>query len=402
MFDRQVAEGPRSKARRPRASSESGFAYLLALAMMLMMLTASAVILMDMRTDGRRHREEDMIWRGREFTRAVRLYYRRAGHYPQNVDELEKGLVNIHFLRQEALVDPMNKDGDGKWRFIYTNPTGQIVGSVHYATMQQMAILDMNGGKVPAIPNGDADSFWSDSNQSQSSQSQSNQTQTTQTNQANQQDQSGTGVAPAGSTTTNANCPPASTTQTAGFGLSPTTGARSTGLGGGIGSTGMSGLQSQPFQLGSGSFSQNQPGTPGTTNNGCPNGLQIPGMPPGMTLASLQALLQMKPTGPVDSPVIGGFVIGVGSTVDRKSVKVYKTGKKYNEWEFIYNPIEEQALALQQGLSSGMGGAIGQLGQQLGLGAQPPGATGASPTQGSAPSTGLQLPPQTQQQQQQQ
>jgi hypothetical protein len=363
----RAASAARARPRPPRhRSPESGYAYFLALFLILAMITASTVVMMNMRTQGRRQREEDMIWRGKEFVRAVRLYYRRSGHYPQNLDDLQKGLANIHFLRQEALTDPMNKDGDGKWRFIYTNPTGQIVGSVHYATMQQMAILDLNGGKVPGVPGSDSDS--GQDNDSGSSASPSDQTQQAQ-----------------GSSTSNANCPQPTLGQTSVTASNPPGGLQ---IGGNLAanSMGFSQLQGQSLQIDPGpsssfpSTGQNQAGT-GT----CPPGSQIA----GMQLASLQALMQLKPTGPVESPVIGGFIVGVGSTVDRKSIRVYKTGKKYNEWEFIWNPIEEQALAVQQGLSQGggVGGLLSPLGQQIGFGTQGAGTTGgvgpvqAPPTQ---------------------
>jgi hypothetical protein len=61
-------------------------------------------------------------------------------------------------------------------------------------------------------------------------------------------------------------------------------------------------------------------------------------------------LAALKPTGPVDGPVLGGFLTGVASTVDKPSIRVYNGGKKYNQWEFIWNPVEDQAKAVQQGL----------------------------------------------------
>lgn len=61
----------------------------------------------------------------------------------------------------------------------------------------------------------------------------------------------------------------------------------------------------------------------------------------------------MQPTGPVDGPVIGAFLTGVGSTVDRTSIKTYNGATDYNQWEFIWNPIEDQARAVQQGLGVG-------------------------------------------------
>lgn len=352
------AAGPASSqavAHAPRRSSESGYIYFLALCMMVMAITASTVVLMDMRTERRRQREDEMIWRGKEFTRAIRLYYRRAGHYPQNLDELQKGIVNIQVIRPEVLKDPMNKDGDGKWRFIYTNQTGAIIGSVHYATMQQMAVLDLNGGKVPGVPGSDSDADNGSSSSSQSGQSQSEGSSS-----------------PAAS-----NCTPAGASgigSTGGIGSSTASGLQ---IGPGVGRNSMGaaqlptqlpGASSQSGMGSSFSLGQNQ-----GSSTGCPNG--VPGAPPGMQLAAIQSLLQMKPTGPVDSPVVGGFLVGVGSTVDRASVKVYKTGKKYNEWEFIYNPLEEQAMAMQQGLNqAGTPGGAGPLGQPNGLGT--PGATG--------------------------
>ena len=101
-------------------------------------------------TEGRREREDQLIWRGQQYVRAIRLYYRKTGHYPSNLDDLKKGMPELHFLRYAAYKDPMKKD-DGAWRFIYVNAAGQIIGSTKYATLQQMAILDMNGGKIPGV-----------------------------------------------------------------------------------------------------------------------------------------------------------------------------------------------------------------------------------------------------------
>jgi hypothetical protein len=330
--------GPAPKGR----SNEAGYALFLALFLIAAMIIGSMAVLTDARTEGRREREDQMIWRGNQVVRAIRLYYRRSGHYPQDLEALEKGIVDIHFVRPEALVDPMNKDADGKWRFIYTNPTGQIIGSVRYANMQQMALLDLYGGKIPGMKSDDSGA---------------------------DQD-SGPGVPE--STDSNGNCPPGtsksappavaqSTTSTPGQVLPPAP------------------AQTSPFNTFSlGAASAANSG--GTQNqNGCT--IQAAGFQ-GMAPAALEALLKLKPTGPVDSPVIGGFLVGVGSTVDRKSVKVVKGGKKYSEWEFIYNPIEEQARAIQQGL----GGSPGGLGSGLGSGLPGPGTTssggiGTSPIQ---------------------
>ncbi|MGH9735212.1 MAG: hypothetical protein ACRD8A_11560 [Candidatus Acidiferrales bacterium] len=320
--------GPRARMRgaRRRTPEQSGYALLLVLFMMTLMLITSTAIFMNRRTEGMRDREDQTIWRGNQFVRAIRVYYRKTGHYPQNVDDLQKGVADLHFIRPEALKDPMNSDGDGKWRFIYTNAAGQIIGSVKYATMQQMAILDLYGAQVAALQKSDSDSDEDDSDQI---------------------GPGSTGACPPGTS----NAPASSQSATAQSTIStpgqpsPSAPAPSSPLSG--------------LQLGGTSATQNQ--------TGCT--AQLPGMP-SMAPAALKALVQMKPTGAVDSPVIGGFLVGVGSTVDRTSVKVYKGGKKYDQWEFIYNPVEEQALAIQQGLGQA-GAAGGLMGSPAGPG-QPP------------------------------
>jgi hypothetical protein len=362
---RHRAQSPRSAQ---RSSLESGFAYLLALFLMLLMITVSMAVLMNMRTQGRRQREDQMIWRGNQFTVAIRRYYRRAGRFPQNLDELQKGVANVHFLRPEALVDPMNSEGDGKWRFIYTNPAGQILGSTRYATMQQMAILDLNGGQPPRPPDSDSGPGAPASDETSS-------TNCAQPGNGIQNANAGQfSVAPIGSAPGSGFGPANALSQLQN--MSPGQVAQAAS---------QSGLGSQSgFSLG-----QNQTGTSGNTcGGGVPGAL-------GLTPESLKALMDMKPTGPVDSPVIGGYLVGVGSTVDRTSVKVYHGGKKYNEWEFIYNPIEEQARAIQQGInqSGGSGFAGGLAGLNLGNGLPGPTTTsGAQP--GSSP---MQAPPATQQ-----
>src|ERR1700690_1685974 len=139
--------------RRPRG--EGGYAYLMALFLVVALVITSQVAMENLLTTGRRQREEETIWRGQQFARAIRLYYRKTGHYPATFDELKKGMPELHFLRYAAYKDPMKSGDERAWRFIYVNASGQIIGSVRYATLQQMAILDLNGGKIPGVKQGD-------------------------------------------------------------------------------------------------------------------------------------------------------------------------------------------------------------------------------------------------------
>jgi hypothetical protein len=273
---------------------ESGYAYIMALFMVLTVIVGSQIVLRNLVTESRSQHEDEMIWRGNQYVRAIALYYRKAGHYPQSQDDLVKGVGTDHFLRVEAMTDPMNTS-DGSWRFIYTNASGAIIGSVKYGSMQQMALMDMNGGVMP-------------------------------------------GTQPANGSNAGAQ---ASTAASA--------------------TSGNSGPNGSGFSLPS--VGSNM--TPATGTVLGPLGQPVT----GTTVAGPQ------PTGPVDGPVFGGQLIGVGSTVDRASVKVYKGGTKYNQWEFIWNPLEEQARAAQQGLGGsgqttggvpGLGGLLNLAGSALG------------------------------------
>ena len=41
-------------------------------------------------TQGRREREEETVWRGEQYKRAIGLYFRKFGCYPTKVDDLAK------------------------------------------------------------------------------------------------------------------------------------------------------------------------------------------------------------------------------------------------------------------------------------------------------------------------
>ncbi len=260
-----MRSAPRSRSRvdRRRAatgagrSGESGYAFLMVLIMVVALLIASQEVMENYATQGRRVREQETIWRGQQVDRAIRLYYHKTGHYPQTFDDLQSGMAELHFLREVALKNPMNQV-DGSWRFIYVNSAGQIIGSVKYATLQQMAILDLNHGKIPPVTAGavPASSLASGGNQS----------------------------------------------------------------------------------------TQNGPQSSASSDNNDFGQLENP-------------LAALKPTGPVDGPVPGAFLTGVGGNTDAKSLIVYNGGKKYLDWEFIWNPIEDQARAMQAQQQSG--GATG-------------------------------------------
>jgi len=56
----------------------------------------------------KRDREEEMIHRGVQYSRAVRRYFKKFGRYPTRIEDLESS-NNIRFLRKRYK-DPMNRD----------------------------------------------------------------------------------------------------------------------------------------------------------------------------------------------------------------------------------------------------------------------------------------------------
>jgi len=364
-----------------RRSAQSGYAYLLALFMMVAMFAAAAVFLQNALTESKRRREAEMIWRGNQYVRAIRLYYHKTGHYPQDLDALQKGLPQLHFLRR-AYKDPMDT-ADGSWRFIYVNAAGQIIGSTRYASLQQMMLIDnpqMQNLTFPQL----GVSAASLASQSAGGMFGSGLTPTVGPAGPNTGVPPGPpgGNAPTGNPTDNSNSQsPTSPTDQSSSSTSNSNPASSSSpfSSGPAGLSGQSGFSLGPSSLGS----SDQP-------------LQNP-------------ILAQKPTGPVDGPVLGAFLTGVASKVDSPSQKWLHHAKKYNEWEFIWNPLEDQAAALQNQTGGGIpllgspagGSAFGQgFGSVFGQGpsgsTMPGGSTGFGPSGGTNPNPPGETSPQPQ------
>lgn len=203
-------------ARRRVRRQERGYALFFVCFLAAVMIIATWAVVPDIITQARRQKEEEMIWRGEQYARAVRLYYRKNGRFPQSLEDLSKSRNQIRFLRQEYK-DPFNTK-DGKWRLLYIGPNGQIIGSVKNSAL---GAFNLAGG-APRLSD-----------------------------------------------------------------------------------------------------------RPGTEQRPVPNA------PPSKSGASAGA---SGGTG----TVFGGNIIGVGSTIDRKSLKVYRDGITYREWEFYWDPTADR------------------------------------------------------------
>src|ERR1700720_3319544 len=134
----------RSSHKRP----EGGYAVLLAIFMVATMVLLAAAATPNILTQGRRLREQEAIWRGNQYVRAIRLYYQKNAKYPTSLEDLAKpNAAGVHFLRKPYR-EPINSS-DGSWRLIYVTPAGQLVGSVHYHNLQEMAVAAAFAGQLP-------------------------------------------------------------------------------------------------------------------------------------------------------------------------------------------------------------------------------------------------------------
>jgi hypothetical protein len=65
-------------------------------------------------TQGRREKETEMVWRGKQYVRGIKQYYLKTGRVPQSLDELPKPrLGDLRFMRQ-AYKDSVNPDGNSQ------------------------------------------------------------------------------------------------------------------------------------------------------------------------------------------------------------------------------------------------------------------------------------------------
>jgi hypothetical protein len=329
--------------RRRRVRGQEGYALALMVFMLALIAVATAAVAPDIITNGRREKEEEMIWRGRQYVRGIRLfvrYYQTHGgttRFPTSMEDLTKNKVGIRFMRQ-AYKDPVNKV-DGSWRLIYVGPNGQLIGSLKNRT------LGPDGQVTGTSGSGSSGGFGSFFGGGQS-----------QTGNNSSFGNSSFGNSSFGN----------STSGSSSFGNS-SFGNSSFGNGG---NTGAANTQGQ------------------TAGQGTPGGLSPD------TMSTPQAIAGDDGT----TTVVGGNIIGVGSKVNKASIIWYDKAKNYRQFEFIWDPSKDPinggaAAGVvgvpPAGTTNGQNGIFGTQGGNSGFGQQPTG----SPTGNPNPGSGTNPPP---------
>jgi hypothetical protein len=279
---------------RSKQSGQQGYAILMVIFLATLMVILAMAAAPNILTEGRRQKEQIMVWRGHQYVRGIKLYYRKMGHFPTSIDDLMKPQMgNIHFMRK-AYKDPMNKE-DGSWRLIYVGPSGQLIGSLRPPQTLTMPGVSgavgtpasqmgsLAGTQTPGTPAGGAQASsgqGGQSNQGGNAESGQGGDQTDQSSDADSDSNSDSGNQSDSATPQSGQATPPQPTS---------------------GMPGTSGLNPSPNP--GGFFGGGSSGDTGT--------------------------------------IMGGNIIGVGSKVNHRSIMVYEKAKNYRLFEFIWDPSKD-------------------------------------------------------------
>ncbi|MDP9052737.1 MAG: hypothetical protein M3N93_00295, partial [Acidobacteriota bacterium] len=327
--------------RRSRRNPESGFALLFVYAMAATVAVMLYMELPRVAFEAQRDKEQLLIDRGEQYSRAVNLYVRKFNRYPGDFDALQS-TQNLRFLRHKYL-DPMT--GKDDWRIIHVGPGGVFTDSLVYgkkkaaATEQQTFITELQqiGGNQTVAPAGGVNIGT----------------------RQRPNDQPG---APGDPNNPNAPPPPQidangqpvpnpNTAQQGGFpspGPSGANGQNQLPPGYQAPTTSQPLQDTQPANIAQPTASNliNQilttPRPGGFPGSGAQQ--QTPGDPNNNSASTTNA---PNNTGTAPNPTqgqtIGGGIAGVASKREQDAIKSYKDRTVYNEWEFVYDLTKDSS-----------------------------------------------------------
>jgi type II secretory pathway pseudopilin PulG len=151
---------------RRRHAGEEGYILIAVLFMVAMVLIMLSIAAPKIAADIERDREIELQHRGHQFERAIKLYYKKFGAYPPNMEALEKS-NEIRFLRKRYKDPATGKDewhlihfGENKmptaWGFFGQPLAGTTVAGIGPGGMGQNAgssIIGNNGASSNGIGN---------------------------------------------------------------------------------------------------------------------------------------------------------------------------------------------------------------------------------------------------------
>ncbi len=341
-----------------RRRPESGFVLLFVYAMAATVAIMLYLALPRVAFEAQRDKEQLLIDRGQQYSRAIALYVRKFNQYPASFEALES-TQNLRFLRKRY-IDPIT--GKGEWRLIHVGPGGVFTDSLIYGPNAKK-----DDGKPAAAQN-----FITELQPTGGNQGDQNQ----QVNLANRLRPSDQAGAPGDPNNLQAALPPPQPDMPQPGFTQP--GFPQPGATPQFDSSGQP-MPGQPPPVSLPPGIQLPPGVqlppgmqmpPGQQQNlaganligqlltsprpGGLNGLTgqqpqqpIPGPAGAATAGTAVATLGTPPGTPAGAPigqVIGGGLAGVASKREQEGIKRFGGKKKYNEWEFVYDITKDPAL----------------------------------------------------------
>jgi type II secretory pathway pseudopilin PulG len=305
-----------------RKQSEDGFILVGVIILLAIFMIAMLVAAPKIAASIQRDREVETMRRGKQYIRAIQLYYRKFNAYPPSIDALVK-TNEIRFLRKRY-IDPMTGKDDWKPIMFCQNKAPLAMGFFGQPLGAAMGCGPI-AGTGPSGGNGLQGSGMFGG---------------TGTNPGGGIFGSSPTAGPGGALGTNPTSPTSPTLgQAGGTGITP-------GQAGGTGTAPGTGTTGTDSGTGSGT---------GTDANGNPIGGQTFG---------------------------GGGIVGFSPVGEKQSILVYKKMNHYNAWEFTYTPLMDQQQ-MMGGNTGAIGQPVGgqnPLGTQPGgTGFGPTGGTGGSP-----------------------
>lgn len=310
--------------RRDGRTQEEGYVLLTLLLIVALMAIFAMGVIIPVKFENQRDQEQEMIHRGVQYSRAIRAYYKKFGRYPTKLDDLDN-TNNLRYLRKHYK-DPLNKNQD--FRLLHYGEQGVTLGGG----------FSIGGGSIP-------------------------------------------GATPAGSPSgLNGSGSSSSGFGSSGFGSSSFGGSGSGGSG--VNSNGVF-SQSSGFggnsNSGFGANSNNAPGSNGGSANQttAPDGSQTssPSDDSGSGKVGANGASDASSAQSSTQLVSGGPIVGVASISKKNTIREFNHKKKYNEWQFIYDPTLDRGGLIttpyQPGLQQGAA-------MQPNLNGQPPGSTSGS------------------------
>ena len=289
---------PRAASPRPR---EKGYILLTLLLMVALMAVFAMGVLIPLKYEFQRDQETEMIHRGVQYSRAIQGYYKKFRRYPTKLEDLDN-TNNLRYLRKHYK-DPLNcKNGKcADFRLLHYGEPGVTLGGG----------FSIGGGSIPG-----ASAIGSPAGQ-------------------NSLGGSSSGFGNSGGSS---------------FGNSGFGGSGSSGSGFGNSGFGNSGVNSSGvFSQSSGSGGNSNSGFGANSNSQTGSDQQGTGQQ-GTNSASGSNSSQapQTPGGQEDTNsggqqlVVGGPIVGVASLCKKTTIREYNHKKKYNEWQFLYDPTADR------------------------------------------------------------